>query len=118
MNRHFLQLKEAMQNTRADYNMLWGGGLHRTEGVSLLIALSFSFTGGEEGLEFLRRKSLEIHSSVAVLSRYRTNVCMSTFVPKICPGLSMSRHNGLVTNLNIKQRTLAAVRYKGFRNHT
>lgn len=65
MNRHFLQLKEAMQNTRADYNML-----HRTEGVSLLIALSFSFTGGEEGLEFLRRKSLEIHSSVAVLSRY------------------------------------------------
>lgn len=70
MNRHFLQLKEAMQNTRADYNMLWGGGLHRTEGVSLLIALSFSFTGGEEGLELLRRKSLEIHSSVAVLSRY------------------------------------------------
>lgn len=69
MNRHFLQLKEAMQNTRADYNML-GGGLHRTEGVSLLIALSFSFTGGEEGLEFLRRKSLEIHSSVAVLSRH------------------------------------------------
>lgn len=69
MNRHFLQLKEAMQNTRADYNMLWvGGGLHRTEGVSLLIALSFSFT--EEGLELLRRKSLEIHSSVAVLSRY------------------------------------------------
>lgn len=52
MNRHFLQLKEAMQNTRADYNML-GGGLHRTEGVSLLIALSFSFTGGEEGFEFL-----------------------------------------------------------------
>lgn len=71
MNRHFLQLKEAMQNTRADYNMLWGvGGLHRTEGVSLLIALSFSFTGGEEGLELLRRKSLEIHLSVAVLSRY------------------------------------------------
>lgn len=65
MNRHFLQLKEAMQNTRADYNMLWGGGF-----TSLLIALSFSFTGGEEGLEFLRRKSLEIHSSVAVLSRY------------------------------------------------
>lgn len=65
MNRHFLQLKEAMQNTRADYNMLGG-----REGVSLLIALSFSFTGGEEGLEFLRRKSLEIHSSVAVLSRY------------------------------------------------
>lgn len=48
MNRHFLQLKEAMQNTRADYNMLGG-----REGVSLLIALSFSFTGGEEGLEFL-----------------------------------------------------------------
>lgn len=71
MNRHFLQLKEAMQNTRADYNMLWGGGgLHRTEGISLRIALSFSFTGGEKGLEFLRRKSLEIHSFVAVLSRY------------------------------------------------
>lgn len=52
MNRYFLQLQEAMQNTRADYNMLSGGGLHRTEGVSLLIALSFSFTGGEEGLEF------------------------------------------------------------------
>lgn len=48
----FIQSQEAMQNTRADYNML-GGGLHRTEGVSLLIALSFSFTGGEKGLEFL-----------------------------------------------------------------